>query len=137
MRRPPPCRKNLTKGNVEFSTGKKTSQNKKRNRWRLHRPHGQERSLVKREMALAEVRRREAAKKLSPFRQQVLRMMFTERPRIAWKRNRAFSVQCSYLRVKRSRNASRKLTKNIFTSPRIGPSTTFSSSFGTPDRRSI
>jgi hypothetical protein len=34
-------------------------------------------------MALAEVRRREAAKKLSPFRQQVLRRMFTERRRIA------------------------------------------------------
>ena len=62
---------------------KKNSQNKKRNRWQLHRPHGQERSLVKREMALAEVRRREAAKKLFPFRQQVLRRMFTERRRIA------------------------------------------------------
>ena len=61
----------------------KTSQNKKRNKWRLHRPHGQERSLVKREMALAEVRRREVAKKLFPFRQQVLRRMFTERRRIA------------------------------------------------------
>jgi hypothetical protein len=34
-------------------------------------------------MALAEVRRREAAKKLFPFRQQVLRRMFTERRRIA------------------------------------------------------
>jgi hypothetical protein len=34
-------------------------------------------------MALAEVRQREAAKKLFPFRQQVLRMMFTERRRIA------------------------------------------------------
>ena len=67
----------------EFSAEKKNSQNKKRNRWQLHRPHGQERSLVKREMALAEVRRREAAKKLSPFRQQVLRRMFTERRRIA------------------------------------------------------
>ena len=71
------------KNNDEFSAEKKNSQNKKRNRWQLHRPHGQERSLVKREMALAEVRRREAAKKLFPFRQQVLRRMFTERRRIA------------------------------------------------------
>jgi hypothetical protein len=34
-------------------------------------------------MALAEVRRREAAKKLFPFRQQVLLRMFTERRHIA------------------------------------------------------
>jgi hypothetical protein len=34
-------------------------------------------------MALAEVRRREAAKNLFPFRQQVLRRMFTERRPIA------------------------------------------------------
>src|SRR5262249_36947036 len=134
MRRPPLRRKN--RRNVEFSAGKKKSRSKKRNKWRLHRPHGQERSLVKREMALAEVRQREVAKKLFPFRQQVLRMMFTEHRRIVWKRNRAFSVQCSYLRVKRSRSASRKLTKNIFTSPRIGPFTTFLSTFGTRDRRS-
>src|SRR6266850_3463811 len=92
--------------NAGFSAEQEKRQ-KKRNRWRLHRPHGQERSLVKREMALAEVRRREAAKKLSPFRQQVLRRMFTERRRTAWKRNRVFSAQCSSLRVKRSRNASR------------------------------
>src|SRR4030095_7545682 len=123
MRRPPLRRKNLR--NVEFSAGKKNSQNKKRNRWRLHRPPGQERSLVDRAMALAEVRRREAAKKLFPFRQQVLRRMFTERRRTASKRNRAFSVRCSSLRVKRSRNASRKLTKNIFTFRRIGRSMTF------------
>src|SRR5204863_10050065 len=106
MRRPPLRLKNLTKSNVEFSAGKKNRQNKKRNKWRLHRPPGQERSLVKREMAPAEVRRREAAKKLFPFRQQVLRRMFTGRRRTASKRNRVFSVQCSFLRVKRSRNAS-------------------------------
>jgi hypothetical protein len=34
-------------------------------------------------MALAEVRQREVAKKLFPFRQQVLRRMFTERRRTA------------------------------------------------------
>src|SRR5215471_17484825 len=112
MRRPPLRRKN--RRNVEFSAGKKNGQNKKRNKWRLHRPLGLERGLVKRETALAEVRRREAAKKLFPFRQQVLRRMFTERRRTAWKRSRAFSVQCSSLRVRRSRNASRRLTKNIF-----------------------
>src|SRR5262249_20212009 len=137
--RPRQCplrRKKLTKRNDEFSAGKKNSQNKKRNRWRLHRPPGLETSLVDRAMVLAEVRRCEAAKKLSPFRQQVLRRMFTERRRIAWKRNRAFSVQCLSLRVKRSRNASRRLTKNIFTYLRIGRSTTFLSIFGTGDRRS-
>src|SRR6185503_11029458 len=135
MRRRPRLRRK-TRRNVEFSAGKKKSQNKKRNKWRLHRPLGQERSLVKREMALAEVRRREAAKKLSPFRQQVLRRMFTERRRIAWKRNRAFSGQCSFLRVKQSRSASRRLTKNIFTSRRIGRSTRCLSNFGTRGRRS-
>src|SRR5213083_1540646 len=114
MRRPPLCRKNLTRRNDEFSAEKQNNRNTTRNKWRLHRPHGQERSLVKREMALAEVRQREVAKKLFPFRQQVLRRMFTERRRIVWKRNRASSVQCSSPRVKRSRNASRRLTKNIY-----------------------
>src|SRR6476661_8941022 len=132
MRRPPLRRKNLR--NVEFFAGKKNSPNKKRNRWRLHRPLGPERSLVKREMALAEVRRREAAKKLFPFRQQVLRRIFTERRHIASKLSRAFSVQCSFPRVKQSRNAWRKLTKNISTSRRTEPSTTFLSIFGTPDK---
>src|SRR6266576_2672890 len=120
MRRPQPCRKNLTRRNVEFSAEKQNNRNKKRNKWRLHRPPGQERSLVKREMALAEVRRREAAKKLFPLRQQVL--------------HRVFSVQCSSLRVKRSRNASRRLMKNIFTSLRIAQPTTFWSIFGTADK---
>src|SRR5260370_30813560 len=83
MRGPPLRRKRLIRSNDEFSAGKKNSQNKKTNRWQLHRPHGQERSLVKREMALAEVRQREVAKKLSPFRQQVLSRMLTERRRIA------------------------------------------------------
>src|SRR6184192_806977 len=115
--------------NPGFSAGKK-KRKKKPNRWRLNRPHGQERSLVKREMALAEVRRCKAAKKLSPFRRQVLRRIFTGRRRTAWKRSRAFSVQCSSLRVKRSRNASRKLTKSTFTSRRTERSTTFLSIFG-------
>src|SRR6266571_2890248 len=120
MRRPPPCRKNLTEGNIEFSAEKQNSRNKTRNKWRLHRPHGQERSLVKREMALAEVRRREVAKKLFPFRPQVLRRMFTERRRIALTRSKAFSGRCSSHREKPSQNASKKLTKNTFTSPRTG-----------------
>ena len=38
-------RKNLKRSTDEFSAGKKKSQNKKKNKWRLHRPHGQERSL--------------------------------------------------------------------------------------------
>src|SRR6266545_7900676 len=136
MRRPLPCRKSLTRRNVEFFAEKQNSRNTTRNKWRLHRPHGQERSLEKREMALAEVRRREAAKKLFPFRQQVLRRMFTERRRIAWKQSRASLVQCSFPRAKRSRNASRKLTKNISTSLRIGRSMRCLSNFGTRDRRS-
>src|SRR4029079_4206877 len=111
MQRQPRRRKNLR--NDEFSAGKQNNRNTTRNKWQLHRPHGQERSLVKREMALAEVRRREAAKKLFPFRQQVLRRLFTAPRHIAWKRSRAFSVQCSSPRVKQSRNAWRKLTKNI------------------------
>src|SRR5206468_7314258 len=94
MRRPPLRRKTLTKSNDEFSAGKKNNRNNKRNKWRLHRPHGQERSLEKREMALAEVRRREAAKKLFPFRQQVLRRIFTAPRRIVWKRSRASWDPC-------------------------------------------
>jgi hypothetical protein len=50
------------------SPEEKKKSEKKSNKWQLNRPHGQERSLVKREMALAGVRRREAAKRLSPFR---------------------------------------------------------------------
>src|SRR5213080_1626772 len=125
MRCPPPCRKTLTRRNVEFSRGKKTSQNKKRNKWRLHRPHGQERSLEKREMALAEVRQREVAKKLFPFRPQVLRRIFTGPRHTALMRSKAFWVQCSSRREKRSRNALRKLMKNTFTFPHTGRSTTF------------
>src|SRR5438094_7017496 len=74
--------------NPGFSAGKKKKK-KKSNKWRLNRPHGQERSLVKREMALAEVRRREAAKKLFPFRPQVLRRIFTVPRRIASRQNKA------------------------------------------------
>src|SRR5947199_4032920 len=109
--------------NPGFSAGKK-KRKKKPNKWRLNRPHGQERSLVKREMALAEVRRREAAKKLFAFRQQVLRRIFTALHRIALTRSKAFWGRCSFHRVKLSRNASKKLTKNTFTSPRTGRFTT-------------
>src|SRR6266436_406037 len=136
MRRPPPRRKNLTRSNDEFSAGKKNSQNKKTNRWQLHRPHGQERSLVKREMALAEVRRREAAKKLSPFRPQVLRRIFTGRRRTALMRSRASWGRCLFHREKPLQNASRKLTKITFTFPRTGRFTKFSSIFGMQDRQS-
>src|SRR5213594_3672711 len=94
--------------NDGFSADKRKRQ-KKRNKWRLNRPRGQERSLVKREMALAEVRRREAAKKLFPFRPQVLRRIFTGPRRTALMRSKAFWVQCSSRREKRSRNALRKL----------------------------
>jgi hypothetical protein len=55
------------KNKHRFFHRKKEEKNKP-NKWRLNRPHGQERSLVKREMALAEVRWREAAQGLSPFR---------------------------------------------------------------------
>src|SRR5438034_11767616 len=107
MRRLPPCRKDLTRRNVEFSAEKPNSRNTTRNKWRLHRPHGQERSVEKREMALPEVRQREVASKLFPFRPEILRRRFTEVRRISWKRNRALSVQCSFLTVTRRRNASR------------------------------
>src|SRR5207244_12931811 len=83
------------KRNIDFSTGKR-KRKKKPNKWRLNRPHGQERSLVKREMALAEVRRREAAKKLFPFRTQVLRRIFTAPRHIALRQNRAFSGRCCF-----------------------------------------
>src|SRR5437899_5263607 len=115
MRRPPPCRKNLTRRNVEFFAEKQNNRNTTRNKWRLNRPHGQERSLVKREMALAEVRRREVAKRLFPFRPQVLRRIFTARRRIAPRRNKAFSGQCCSRRGKPLANVSRKSMRNIFT----------------------
>src|SRR6266705_4731481 len=112
-----------------FSTEKKKRQ-KKRNKWRLNRPRGQESSLVKREMALAEDRRREAAKKLSPFRPQVLRRIFTGRRRTALMRSRASWGRCLFRREKPLPNASRKLTKITFTFLRTGRFTTFSSIFG-------
>src|SRR5207249_8698077 len=121
--------------NDGFSADKRKRQ-KKRNKWRLNRPRGQERSLVKREMALAEVRRREAAKKLSPFRPQVLRRIFTERRRTALMRSRAYWGRCLFRREKPSRNASRRLTKITFTFPRTGRFMTFSSIFGTQEKRS-
>src|SRR3954463_1243707 len=125
MRRLVLRRNNPTRSTAEFSAEKKNSLNKKRNRWQLHRPHGQERSLVKRVMALAEVRRREAAKKLFPYRRQVLRRIFTARLHIALTRSKAYWGRCSFRREKPSRNAWRKLTKTTFTFPRIGRSTTF------------
>src|SRR6184192_353038 len=105
--------------NPGFSAGKK-KRKKKPNKWRLNRPHGQERSLVKREMALAEVRRREAAKKLFPFRPQVLRRIFTGPRRTALMRSRASWGRCCSRRGKPLPNASRKLTKITFTFPRTG-----------------
>src|SRR3989475_10702625 len=121
--------------NDGFSADKR-KRKKKRSKWQLNRPHGQERSLVKREMALAEVRRREAAKKLSPFRPQVLRRIFTARRRIVSMPSKASSGRCSSRHVKPSRNASRKVTKNTFTFPRTKRFTPSSSIFGTPARRS-
>jgi len=79
--------------NPGFSTGKK-KRKKKPNKWRLNRPHGQERSLVKREMALAEVRRHEAAKRLFPFRPQVLRRIFTVPRHTVLMRSKACSGRC-------------------------------------------
>src|SRR6266404_8041061 len=120
--------------NPGFSAGKK-KRKKKPNKWRLNRPRGQERSLVKREMALAEVRRREAAKKLFPFRPQVLRRIFTARRRIAPRRNKAFSGRCCSHRGKPLANVLRKLMSNIFMSLLIRRSTLCSSTFGMPGRR--
>src|SRR5205823_12894921 len=94
--------------NPGFSAGKK-KRKKKPNKWRLNRPHGQERSLAKREMALAEVWRREAAKKLFPFRTQVLRRIFTVPRHIALRQNKASWGQCCSRRGKPLPNASRKL----------------------------
>src|SRR5438876_9525503 len=122
--------------NDGFSADKRKRQ-KKKNEWRLNRPRGQERSLVKREMALAEVRRREAAKKLSPFRPQVLRRMFTARRRTARRRSKVSWAQCSSPRARPSRNASRKLMRNTSTSPRTARFTASLSIFGTRVRQSI
>src|SRR5438552_8712209 len=121
--------------NDGFSADKR-KRRKNRNKWRLNRPRGQERSLVKREMALAEVRRREAAKKLSPFRPQVLRRIFTEPRRTALMRSRASWGRCLFRREKPLQNASRKLMKSIFTFRRTGRFMMFSSIFGTQDRQS-
>src|SRR5437762_12996907 len=79
--------------NPGFSAGQK-KRKKKPNKWRLNRPHGQERSRVKREMALAEVRRREAAKKLFSYRTQVLRRIFTAPSHIALRKAKAFWGRC-------------------------------------------
>src|SRR5947208_5874604 len=122
--------------NPGFSAGKK-KRKKKPNKWRLNRPHGQERSLVKREMALAEVRRREVAKRLFPFRPQVLRRIFTARHRIAPRRNKAFSGQCCSHRGKPLGNVSRKSMRNIFTFRPTRRSIVSSLIFGMRDRRSI
>src|SRR6266478_5125023 len=130
--RPAKLKRERTPG---FSAGKK-KRKKKPNKWRLNRPHGQERSLVKREMALAEVGRREAAKKLFPFRPQVLRRIFTVPPRTALMRSRASWDRCLFRREKPLRNASRKLTKITFTFLRIERSTAFLSIFGTQEKRS-
>src|SRR5258708_18580555 len=120
--------------NDGFSADKR-KRKKKRNKWRLNRPRGQERSLVKREMALAEVRRREAAKKLFPFRPQVLRRIFTAPCRIALRRNKAFSGRCCSHRGKPLANVLRKLMSNIFTSQPTRRSMVSSSIFGMPDRQ--
>src|SRR5437867_9835104 len=120
--------------NPGFSAGKK-KRKKKPNKWRLNRPHGQERSLVKREMALAEVRRREAGKRLFPFRTQVLRRIFTAPRRIALRRNKAFSGRCCSHRGKPLANVLRKLMSNIFTSRPTRRSIVSSSIFGMPDRQ--
>src|SRR6266705_5813743 len=108
MRRPPLCRKSLTRRNDEFFAEEQNSRNTTRNKWRLHRPHGQERSLVKREMALAEVRQREVAKRLFPFRTQVLRRIFTVLRRIALRRNKASSGRCCFRRGKPLPNVLKK-----------------------------
>ena len=55
------------------------------------------------------------------IRQQVLRRIFTARRRTAWKQSRASSARCSSHRATPSRNASRKLTRNIFMSRRTKP----------------
>src|SRR5262245_61838775 len=108
---------------------------KKPNKWRLNRPLGQERSLAKREMALAGARRREAAKRLFPFRPQVLRRIFTAPRRIASMRNKAFLAQCCSRHGKPSPNVLRKLTSNTSISLLIRRSTVSWLSFGMPVRQ--
>src|SRR5438046_729600 len=82
------------------------------------------RSLVRQRVtALAEVQRLKTAGEFFALRQQVLRRIFTERRRTAWKQSRASSARCSSHHAIPSRNASRKLTRNIFTSRRTKPST--------------
>src|SRR5207248_3227314 len=128
---------NLTrKRNTDFSAEKKKRE-KTQNKWRLNRPPGQERSLAKREMALAEVRQRELAKKLFPFRPQVLRRIFTAHRRIAWTRNRACSDQCGSRPARQSRHASRRVMSSTFTCRRTGRSTIFSQLSGMHGKQSI
>src|SRR5947208_1144648 len=68
---------------------------KNHNKWRLnHRPLGLVRSLAKRVMALAEVRRRERQIKFSPVHPQVLLRIFTAHRPTALRRSRACSVRC-------------------------------------------
>src|SRR3954452_8948990 len=119
----------------EFSADKK-KKNTTRSKWRLNRPRGQERSLAKREMALAEVRQREVAKELYPFRRQVLRRIFTGLRRTASMPSKASWGRCSSRRVRRSLNASRKLTNSTFMSRRTARSTRFLSNSGTLAKRS-
>src|SRR6266436_6001397 len=129
-------RHKIEKRNTDFYEDKRKSK-KKRNKWRLNRPRGPLRSLAENPGTdPAEAGRREAAKKLSPFRQQVLRRIFTVPRPTAWKRSKACWAQCSSRRAKQSPNASRKLMKNTFTFPRTARFTVFSSIFGTQGRRS-
>src|SRR5437764_8459469 len=77
------------------STVRVTREKKKQNKWRLNRPCGLERRLVKiRAMGPAEAGREETAEEFFPVRQQVLRRIFTAHRLIACKPSRACSAQC-------------------------------------------
>src|SRR5437762_12778704 len=124
--------RNNLKKNIDRFSGEKEKPNKCRVLKALSL-----RSLVRQRLtALAEVQRFKTAGEFFALRQQVLRRIFTERRRTAWKQSRASSARCSFHHATPSRNASRKLTRNIFTSRRTKPCTPCWWSFGMPARRS-
>src|SRR5438874_11462738 len=126
----------LRENAVHFS--EETQKRKKKpNKWRLNRPRGPLRSLAENPgMDPAEAGRREVAKKLFPFRPQLLRRIFTAPRRTALTRSKACSGRCSSPLEKPSQNASKKLTKNTITSQRTAQFTTFLSIFGIRRRQS-
>src|SRR5438046_1143630 len=118
--------------NIDRFSGEK----KKPNKCRVLKALSLRNLVRQRVTALAEVQRLKTAAEFFAIRQQVLRRIFTERRRTAWKQSKASSARCSSHHAIPSRNASRKLTRNIFMFRPTKPSTPCWWSFGMPARRS-